>query len=119
MNTSTSCLEGEIDGIVEMKANNSPKVSDPLNKFTSSWPAEMPAPCTPLSIPSPSPAVESIPEELPAEKCVHKPSQHIINLLEGHGHTSNCSSDPVVTHGIQVPSTVTEASNIALEGEGQ
>jgi len=76
----------------------------------------MPAPSTPPRIPSPSPASEFASEEPPTERHIYKPSQHIIDLLEGQEHTSNHPSDPVVTCGIQTP---TEVPNIELEGEGQ
>jgi len=43
----------------------------------------------------------------------------IFDLLEGHGHTSNCPSDPVVTSGIQAPTVIAEEPSHVLEGEGQ
>jgi len=65
---------------------------------------------------TPPPASEFAPEEPPAEKHTRKPSQHVFDLLEGSGRTSNCPSDPVVTCGIRTPA---EVLNIELEGEGQ
>ena len=76
------------------------------------------APATPPHISSPPLAAEPD-EEPPAEKCIQKPSQHIIDLLEGHGRTSNCPSDPVITPGIQAPTIVAEELSHVLEGEGQ
>jgi len=105
--TSASCFKEEIDEIIEMKANDLPKASNPSNK-------SLPSPCTEMPAPSTSPpASESALEELPAERRIRKPSQHVIDLLEGYGHTSNHPSDPVVTHGIQTP---IEVPNVVLEG---
>jgi len=119
MVASASCLKGEEEGIVEMKANNLPKASDlPPNDSMSSPPPEMPAPSPPPRVPSP-PVDESTEDELPTIKCIHKPSQHIVDLVEGHGHTSNCPTDPIVTRGIQVPTPITEEPRDVLEGEGQ
>ena len=116
MDASASRLEGEIDGIIETKANDSLKASNQLNESISPPPIETPASSTPPHIPSPPPASEFAPEEPSAEKHTRKPSQHVVDLLEGRGRTSNCPSDPVVTCGIQTP---TEAPNIELEGEVQ
>lgn len=67
----------------------------------------------------PPPVSESASEDPPATKHVHKLSQHIADLLEGCGYTSNCPSDPIVTPGIQAPTTFVEEPTRLLEGEGQ
>ena len=110
MDVSASRLEGEIDRIIETKANNSLKASNQLNKSISPPHVEMPASST-----SP-PAPEFASKEPPAEKRTRKPSKHVVDLLKGHGCTSNHPSDPVVTCSIQTP---TEVLNVELEGEGQ
>jgi len=119
MVASASHLEGEEEGIVEMKANNLPKASDlPPNDSMSSLPPEMPAPSPPPRVPSP-PVDESTEDELPTIKRIRKLSQRIVDLMEGHGHTSNRPTDPIATHGIQVPSPIAEELRDVLEGEGQ
>jgi len=81
---SASYLEEEEEGIVEMKANNLPKASDlPSNDSMSSLPPEMPAPSPPPRVPSP-PVDESTEDELPTTKCIRKPSQCVVDLIEGH-----------------------------------
>ena len=91
-----------------------------MRQATPSRTTEPPAPSTSSNIPSPpvsEPTLEDSPVEKP-EKHVRKPSQRIVDLLAGHGRTSNCPSDPVITPGIQVP-TIAEELARALEGEGQ
>ena len=39
--------------------------------------------------------------------------------MEGHGHISNCPTDPIDTCGIQVPTPIAEELRDVLEGEGQ
>ena len=114
---SASCPEGEIDGLIRMKAN-APIVLNTPNVPSSSQTTEPTAPITPSRIPSPPPA-EPVPEEPPTEKRIQKPSQHIVDLLEGCGRTSNHPSDPVIPHGIQAPTVVVEEPTRVLEGEGQ
>jgi len=74
MDVSASHLEGEIDRIIETKANDSLKASNQLNKSISPPHVETPASSTPPRIPSPPPASEFAPEEPPAEKRTCKPS---------------------------------------------
>ena len=116
--TSASHPKGEINGIVGTKANAPVVPNAPSMPTSSSQTAEPPAPATPPCTPSP-PATESAQEDPPAAKRIHKPSQGVIDLLEGHGHTSNHPSDPVVTHGIQAPTILVEEPTCVLEGEGQ
>jgi len=97
---SAFCPEGEIDGLIRMKAN-APVVLNISSALSSSQTTEPPAPATPSRVPSSPPAAEPVPEEPSTEKCIQKSSQHIIDLLEGHGCTSNCPSDPVITPGIK------------------
>jgi len=85
MDASASHLKGEIDGIMEMKANNLQKASSPSNKSPSSPCVGMLAPSTHSCIPSPPPASEFAPDEPPTEKRICKPSQNIVDLLEGEG----------------------------------
>ena len=116
MDGSASRLEEEINGIIKMKANDLSKASNSSTKSPSSPCMEMPAPSTPPCISSPPPASKSAPEELPTERCICKPSQCIVDLLKGHGHTFNHPSDPIMIHGIQTPIKV---PNVIFEGEGQ
>jgi len=109
---SASHSEGEIDGLIRTKANT-------LSAPSSSQTTEPPTPAIPSRIPSPPPAAESVPEEPPAEKHIQKPSQHVVDLLEGRGCTSNRLSDPVITPGIQAPTIIAEEPSRVLEGEGQ
>ena len=115
--TSASRPEGEIDGLIGMKAN-APIVLNTPNVPSSSQTMEPTASITPSRIPSPPPA-EPVPEEPPTEKRVRKPSQHIVDLLEGCGRTSNRPSDPVIPCGIQALTVVVEELTRVLEGEGQ
>jgi len=116
---SASHLEEEEEGIVEMKANNLSKASDlPSNDSMSSPPPEMPAPSPPSRVPSP-PVDESTENELSTTKRIRKPSQCIVDLIEGHGHTSNHPTDPIVTRGIQVPTPITEEPKMYLRGRGR
>ena len=55
---------------------------------------------TPPQIPSPPPIPEP---NQPTEKCIHKPSQCLQDIMEGCGSSSNWPSDPVVAHGVQLP----------------
>lgn len=120
---SASHLEGEIDGIVETKTDAPAKPSETTNTLTSSPAVDPPAPATPPHIsappPTPTPVPESTKEESPATKCIRKPSQRVVNLIEGRGTTSAHPSDPVLSCGVQPPSTITKEPNPVLEGEGQ
>jgi Reverse transcriptase (RNA-dependent DNA polymerase) len=53
--------------------------------------------------------------EAPAKR-MRKPSQHIRDILDGHGTSSHRKSDPVITPGIQLPAAKNQ--DIVLEGEG-
>jgi len=99
-----------------MKANTPIVPNTPSAPTSSSQAAEPPAP---PHIPSPPPAAEPVPDEPTAEKCVQKPSQCVVDLLEGHERTSNRPSDSVITHGIQALTIVAEEPSCVLEGEGQ
>ena len=79
---------------------------------------ELPTSVTPPHVVTP-PAPEPTAVEPPTTKCIRKLSQHVVDLLEGHGHTSNHSSDPVVLPGIQAPIIIIEELTPVLEGEGQ
>jgi len=116
--TSASRPKGEIDGLIGTKAN-APVVPNTPSAPSSSQTTEPPAPVTPSRVPSPPPAAEPVPEEPPAEKCIRKPSQCIVDLLEGRGRTSNRPSDPVITSGIQALTVIAEEPSRVLEGEGQ
>ena len=52
---------------------------------------------TPPQIPSPPPIPEP---NQPTEKCIHKPSQCLQDIMEGHGSSSNQPSDPVIACGV-------------------
>ena len=94
---SASHLEGEEQGIVEMKAN-SPQVSNTSKTSTSdNPPADLPASVTPPHIPTPLPASQPTEEEPPTTKRARKPSQRILNIVEGCGVTSSRPSDPLLT----------------------
>ena len=116
--TSASRPEGEINGIIGTKAN-APIVPTVPSTSTSSpqTAVENPTSATPLQMPPP--VSESASEDPPATKRIRKPSQRVADLLEGRGRTSNRPSDPVVTPGIQAPTTVVEEPTRLLEGEGQ
>ena len=116
---SASHLEGEIDGIVKTKANAPVKLLKTPSTLKSSPPTDFPAPATLPRIPAPPPAPEITPVKPPAEKHAQKPSQHVINLIEGHGTTSTHPSDPVLSHGIQTPSVITKELTPVLEREEQ
>ena len=74
------------------------------------------ASCTPSPNPSDH---ENPPDEQPIlAKRIRKLRQQICDILEGHGATSACPSDPIVTTGVQAPPTVEEAPRQVLEGEG-
>jgi len=113
--TSAFRPEGEIDGLIRTKANTPIILSTPSAPTSSSQAAEPPAP---PRTPTPPPAAKPAPEEPSAEKRIRKPSQQVADLLDGHGRTSNCPSDPVITRDIQAPTVVEELTHV-LEGEGQ
>jgi len=98
---------------------NTPVVLNTPSALSSSQIMEPPAPTTPSCVPSPPPAAEPIPDEPSIEKSVQKPSQWIVDLLEGHGCTSNHPSDSVITPGIQALTIVAEKQNCVLEEKGQ
>ena len=112
----TSRHEGEEGEMITPKVNT-------LENLTAPTPAATVAPPAPPRIPMPPLVPQPAPEEPPTMKRIRKPSQHILNLIEGRGTTSNHPSDPIVTHGIQAPTPappiVKEQLNIVLEGEGQ
>jgi hypothetical protein len=68
--------------------------------------------------PSPSDHQDLHKEELVPQKHVRKPSQYIHDIIEGHGTTSACPSDPAITTEIWLPPIVEAAPNPVLEGEG-
>jgi hypothetical protein len=73
------------------------------------------SPSPPRVVPVPLPdVVEPAPTPIPARcrflpqveiptKYVHKPSTHVLDLLEGRGSTSNCPSNPIVPRRIRFP----------------
>jgi Reverse transcriptase (RNA-dependent DNA polymerase) len=77
---------------------------------------------SPTSSPTLSPSLsdhQELHEEEPVPaKHVRKLSQCIQDLIEGHGTTSACPSNPTVSTGIQLPPIVEEDPNLVLEGEG-
>ena len=89
-NVSVSQFEGEESGIIKLKTDL-PNVSKP-------FPLVNPIPMPPQA-PSPPPASQI---EAPTAKCICKPSQHILDIMEGHGTSSNCLSDPTITRGVQL-----------------
>ena len=91
---SVSCLKGEEEGVVEMKTN-----LPNLTTSTSTVPSKNPVP-TPPQVPSSPPISEPNP---PAVKHICQPSQRVLDIVEGHGSSSNWPSDPAVTRGIQSP----------------
>ena len=118
---SASHIKGEIEKIIETKANIPAKHSEMTNALNVSVPSptiDHPAPALLLRILTP-PAPEPTAVEPPTTKHICKPSQHVADLIEGHGTTSAHPSDPILSHGIQPPSTITEELNLVLEGEGQ
>ena len=108
---SVSRIEGE-EGIIEMKTDL-PNSTNP----TSNIPSDNPTP-TPPHKPNSSTSEDDLPE-----KRIRKPSQRIVDIIEGHGSTSNWPSDPIVARGVQLPPPlppVTEQPpNKVFEGEGQ
>ena len=108
---SVSRLEGE-EGIVKTK-NDSPNATKPIPNIPSQNPI-----LTPPRVPSPVPEPDP-----PAEKRIRKPSQRVLDILEGRGSSSNRPSDPVIAQGIQLPpvlpAVVEHPPNKVFEGEGQ
>ena len=110
---SVSRLEGEEEGVVKTKTNL-------LNLTTSAStvPSKNPVP-TPPRVPSPPPISEPNP---PAVKRIRKPSQRVLDIVEGRSSSSNWPSDPAVARGIQLPPplspVVEQPLNKVFEGEG-
>ena len=118
---SASRFKEEEQGIVKMKAN-SPQVSNLSNTSISSKDnplVNLPAPVTPPHIPSLPPASQPIEEEPPITKQARKLSQQILDIVEGHSVASSCPSDPLLTRGVQAPTSINKEPNVMLEGEGQ
>ena len=113
-----SHLEGEIEGIVKTKANAPAKPPLISDVSSSTLATNFPAPTIPPHA-STSPASHPTPMEPPVEKQICKPSQCVIDLIEGCGATSVQPSDPVLFRSIQLSSVITEESNSVLKGEGQ
>ena len=88
---SVSRIEGE-EGIIEMKTD----LPNSMNP-TSNIPSDNPTP-TPPHKPNPSTSEDDLPE-----KRIRKPSQRIVDIIEGRGSTSNRPSDPIVARGVQLP----------------
>jgi hypothetical protein len=111
-------LKGEDWEFVET-TTDLPESSTPINP-TPTQPTATQAISSPTisHAPSPSPSNhQKLHEEEPVPaKCIRKPSQHVHNLIEGHGTTSAHPSDPTVSAGIQLSPVVKEAPNLVLEG---
>ena len=82
MIASVSCLEGENDTGIEMRTD---LLTANVLSSSTSVPLENPVP-TPLYAPTPPPVPAPDP---PVEKHVCKLSQHVLNIVEGHGSSSN------------------------------
>jgi hypothetical protein len=113
-------LKGEDWEFIET-TTNIPESSIPTNP-TQTYPAVSQAIPSPTGTCAPSPSLsdhQDLCEEDPVpQKHVRKPSQHIHNIIKGHGTTSARPSDPAITMGIQLPPVVEAAPNPVLEGEG-
>ena len=111
--TSVSHLKGEEEGIIE------PKTDLPNEKTPTPVPSKNPVP-TPPRIPSPLPAPEP---DVQTTKRIRKPSQHVLDIVEGRASSSNRPSDPTITRGIQLPPplppVVEQPKNEVLEWEGK
>jgi len=74
--------------------------------------APPPVPVTRAALPAPviliPPKVAPPPDDLPAEKRVHKPSQHVADILAGQGNIGQ-HGQPTVPRGMQLPTEITEA----------
>ena len=110
-NVSVSQFEGEESGIVKPKTDlpNVPKPFPLLNSIP-----------MPPRAPSPPPASQI---EAPTAKHIRKPSQHVLDIMEGHGTSSNCPSDPTITRGVQLLPPLSpvdeQTPNEVYKGEGQ
>ena len=90
MIASVSCLKGEDDTVIETRTDLPPAN---VPSSSTSVPLENPVP-TPHHAPTPPPILAPDP---PIEKHVHKLSQHVLDIVEGHGSSSNQPSDPAIT----------------------
>ena len=89
-NVSVSQFEGEESGIIKPKTDlpNIPKPFPPVNHIP-----------TPPRAPSPPPASQI---KAPTAKCIRKPSQCVLDIMEGCGTSSNHPSDPTIARGVQL-----------------
>jgi hypothetical protein len=119
---SVSHLEGEESSIVETKTDLPKDKTLPINQI----PIPQRIPSTPPRIPSPPPRIPSpppAPEPVEAIKRIRKPSQRVLDIVEGRGKHSARPSDPTVARGVQLPPplppVVEQPLNEVFEGEGQ
>jgi hypothetical protein len=82
-----------------------------------------PHPATPPPVSEPLVPPTPTPEPDPPARRIRKPSQHILDIIEGRAITSLHSSASQIPRGVQIPPPVQEepprAEPAMLEGEGQ
>jgi len=54
----------------------------------------------------------------PPAKRTRKPSQHILNIINGKGTSTHHPSDPLIPRGVQLPTPPEAVEEAVLEGEG-
>ena len=89
MIVSVSRLKGEDDTVIETRTDLPPAN---IPSSSTSVPLENPVP-TPHCAPTPPPILAPDP---PIKKYVHKPSQHVLDIVEGCSSSSNQPSDPAI-----------------------
>ena len=112
-NASVSRLEEEEEGIVKLKTDlPNEQILTPVSSKNS-----VP---TPPHVPSPPPAPEP---NVQTAKRICRPSQCVLNIIEGRASSSNRPSDPPIACGIQLPPplplVIEQPPNKVFKGEGQ
>jgi hypothetical protein len=123
---SADCLKGEDWDLLNDDPAEQTLANDILSRQTSA-----PDPVPHNNDPDPNPVPEPPPRrtcrpavlpdldlelELPAKR-ICKPSQQILNIVEGKGTSSAKPADPLIPTGVRLPSPIPE--NEELEGEGE
>ena len=100
-------LEGEDFELVEVPMTTAPVPTD----------SSIRQPTNNDSVAPPKPLV-MVPEDTPREQRVRKPSQRILDLINGRAVHSNRRNDPILARGIQAPTAPTIVERTEFEGEG-
>ena len=107
MDVPLDCLEGEDFELVEAPMTTAPVPTD----------SSIQPPTNNDSVAPPKPLV-MVPEDTPREQRVRKPSQRILDLINGRAVHSNRRNDPILARGIQAPTAPTIVERTEFEGEG-